>query len=173
MHSGFFPVAAIRGKTHERVGPGQIVIRPLDLRRFMDDSQLDRYFAWVSDSMTQPDFGRILAFVLDRAVGEVVHGVPDELKTFQDHEIPRYGENSPELVIWKIGVICEAWALEIARRKVTDGHCYIHPKPCAQSQVFHERLFERIVREFERVLELTRRRPHPKGTGGAGHQNRS
>lgn len=129
----------------------------------MDEQARQMIYGWVQDFLGMPDLPRLSSLILDRAVGEVVHRIPAELRAPEGHDSPRYGQNSPELVLWKLGVICEAWSLEILRRKAEDGHCYVHPKPCTVSREFHSRLMEIAASEFEQVVSLTRSHARPSG----------
>ncbi len=67
-----------------------------------------------------------------------------------------YHEDSVELFIWALGLICQEWILENLRLKSLDGHCWTHKQqsgsPCAQGSTFHKELYESCKKSFEEVL---------------------
>lgn len=68
-----------------------------------------------------------------------------------------YGENSPEIFIWALGLMCQEWVLENFRRKSEDGHCWTHKqnnqKPCKKGAEFHKNLFIECKKSFEELLK--------------------
>lgn len=78
--------------------------------------------------------------------------------TIRDREnvscVTKYASNSPELLLWALGLVCEAWVLEILRQKAKDCHCRnsLHCKPCSEGSKFHRDLFNEAKRSFQEIL---------------------
>ena len=64
-----------------------------------------------------------------------------------------YSENSLEIKIWALGLICQEWILEILRLKTLNGHCYNHKLPCPKGSQFHRELYEMCQKSFKEALE--------------------
>lgn len=61
--------------------------------------------------------------------------------------------NSPELLLWALGLVCEVWVLEILRQKAQEGHCHTHSKPCLEGKKFHENLYIECKKSFKELFK--------------------
>lgn len=45
-----------------------------------------------------------------------------------------------EYKMWAIAIASIIWLNETQKQKAKDGHCYVHPKPCAEGRAFYQRI---------------------------------